>query len=400
MVVLLALVLLGGTVLTGEAQAKEKEVIFLSLADYTGPVAGLNVPGDMGAVDYFKHVNEKGGVNGVKVKFIGVDTRYDVARGVSAYHRYRRNPKVMVMNLISTAMGKALAPMTRRDNLVQLTPNDGEFQAHISNVFIWGPAIQDSFAASLDWMVADWKARGKSGKPIIGYMSWNNPYGLEPLRGGKEYAAKLGVKLLPPEFFPPGCLKHDVYLTRLSSAGANYIYVAGVDPAQTNVMRDAHALGLTKKIQFVSDPWGPTALGVSLHPKAVDGMVIVSFFPRGDEARKNPLVRELWTKYRKQPIEKMNEVYVFGAIWGITFKAALEDALQRVGYDKLTRAEIYKSYQRITGISREGLQGPCAYSKTSRRGSREVKFYKVTEGKIVPITDWVKAPDAVALHKW
>lgn len=400
MVVLFALVLLGGTAVTGKAQAKEKEVIFLSIADYTGPIAGLNVPADMGVEDYFKYLNDKGGVDGVKVKFVGVDTRYDLARGLSAYKRYRRNPKLMVVNSISTPLGKAIAPMTRRDKLVTLTPADGEFQANIGNVFPWGPCYQDAFAASIDWMVADWKKKGKSGKPTIGLLTWDSPYGREVLRGGKEHIEKLGLKFLPPEFFPPGSLKHDVYLTRLARAGANYVYVGGVDPTQTNVMRDAFALGLTKKIQFVSDYWGPSALGVSLHPKALEGMAIVSFFLRGDEARKNPLVSKLWNKYRKQPIEKMNEAYAFGAAWGITFEAALKDALKRVGYKKLTRAEIYESYQRITGISRLGLQGPCAYSKTSRRGSWEVKFYQVKGGKIIPITDWIKAPDAVSLHKW
>jgi hypothetical protein len=55
----------------------EKFVTYLSLADYTAAIAGLNVPGDMGTEDYFKELNAKGGVDGVKVKFIGVDTRYD-----------------------------------------------------------------------------------------------------------------------------------------------------------------------------------------------------------------------------------------------------------------------------------------------------------------------------------
>ena len=51
--------------------AKDKVVVYLSLADYTGPIAGLNVPADMGTEDYFKEINAKGGVDGVKIKYIG-----------------------------------------------------------------------------------------------------------------------------------------------------------------------------------------------------------------------------------------------------------------------------------------------------------------------------------------
>lgn len=231
-------------------------------------------------------------------------------------------------------------------------------------------------------------------------LSWDNAYGREMLRGGKEYAEQKGVKVLPSELFPPGTLKHDVYLTRLEKAGANYVYVGGVDPCQTNVMRDATRLGLTKEIQFISDYWGPSSLGISLHPEALEGMVIVSYFLRGAEAQNHPLLKRIWTTYRKQPPEKMNEGYGMGVAVGITLVGAVKDAMKRVGRDRLTRDEIYKSYQSITGLSREGILGPCAYSPTSRRGSEVVKFYKVMGGKIVPVTDWVKTPDAVSLHKW
>ncbi len=54
----------------------------------------------------------------------------------------------------------------------------------------------------------------------------------------------------------------------------------------------------------------------------------------------------------------------------------------------------------MTGFKRQGITGPNAYSPTSRRGSWEIKFYRVKNTKVIPITDWVKAPDAVSLHKF
>src|SRR4030065_2841588 len=135
-------------VIPGHAQ---KEVTYLSLADYTAAIAGLNVPADMGCEDYIKDLNARGGVDGVKIKFIGVDTRYDVARGVSAYKRYRTEPKLLVANAISTPLGKAVAPLATKDKLVQLVPGDGEFQANLGRIFVWGPTYQDGFAATVDW---------------------------------------------------------------------------------------------------------------------------------------------------------------------------------------------------------------------------------------------------------
>jgi hypothetical protein len=97
----------------------------------------------------------------------------------------------------------------------------------------------------------------------------------------------------------------------------------------------------------------------------------------------------------------MNESYGMGIAWGINFEAAVRDAIKRVGKSKLSREEIFNSYTNsISGLSREGIQGPCTYGPKSRNGSMVVKFYKVTDGQIVPVTDWVKTPDAVSLHQW
>src|SRR4030042_1516024 len=157
----------------------EKFVTYLSLADYTAAIAGLNVPADMGCEDYIKDLNSRGGVDGVKIKFIGVDTRYDVARGVSAYKRYRTEPKLLVANAIGTPIGKAVAPLATKDKIVQLVPGDGEFQAHIGRIFVWGPTYQDAFAATVDWLLADWKTKGKQGMPKLGFISWDSAYGQE-----------------------------------------------------------------------------------------------------------------------------------------------------------------------------------------------------------------------------
>ncbi|MCF8082337.1 MAG: ABC transporter substrate-binding protein [Deltaproteobacteria bacterium] len=383
--------------LTMSTFGAEKEVAYLSLADYTGPIAGLNVPADMGLEDFIKEVNAKGGVDGVKIKFIGIDTRYDVARAVSAYKRYRRTPRLLMVNSISTGIGKAVARLIERDKKAQLVPGDGEFQAHIGRTFLWGPAYQDAFAATLDWIMDDWKKKGKSGTPVVGYLSWDNPYGREHLRGGKEYAEKLGIKFLPPEFFPPGTLKHDVYLTRLAKAGADYIHAGGVDPTPTNVIRDGHALGLTKTIQFTTDYWGPTALGIGVHAEALEGTVITSFYERGEDARNNPFVTDQWKKYRGS-MDKFNEVYGMGMSWGMTYVAGLKKALKTTGYDNLKANHMYKAYQELTGLKKHDIQGPCAYSPKSRLGSKVVKIYRVKDGKIVPITGWREVPNAVGLH--
>ncbi|MBM3141941.1 MAG: hypothetical protein FJ005_02685 [Chloroflexi bacterium] len=390
-----------------KAAPKEKVISYLSLGDYTGPIAGLNVPADTGCEDMFKEINSKGGVDGVKVNAIFVDTRYDTARGVSAYKRYRTEPKLLVVNAISTPFGKAIFPMTMKDKVVQLAPGDGEAQAFIGWVFPWGVCYQNAFGASIDFILEDWKAKGKTGSPIIGYMSWDSAYGREPLRGGKEYAEKLGVQLLPPEFFPTGAPDHSVWLQRLAAGGANYIMIGGVDPTPSNIMRDAMKLGLKDKIQFLDSTfWGPTeAVGIKLHPEATEGCWMNSYYLRGDECWNHPLSAYMVPKYRGMSVAEYRKNapsnYVTGMVWALVYQEGAKRALKAVGYEKLDGEAMKTAYESLTGLDLgQGLVGPCTYTPTNRQGTDVTKFYAVKGGKEVSISGFRKVPDCVALYDW
>jgi len=383
--------------------AEEKVVSYLSLGDYTGPIAGLNVPADTGVADYFKDFNERGGVDGVLMNFIGVDTRYDVARGVSAYKRYRIEKNLLVVNCISTPFGKAIAPMTERDKVVQLAPGDGEFQAFPGWCFPWGPVYQNAFGATIDFIVEKWQEAGNAGMPTIGYMSWDSAYGREPLRGGKEYAEQVGVNLLEPEFFPVGAADHSVWLTRIAENGADWCIIGGVDPTPANILRDAVKLGLKEQMQFVDATyWGPTeAVGIKLHPEACEGAYVCSFYLRGDEAWDHPMAK-MGQKYHAENLrDKFPGNYVTGMGWGMMYETCLEIELDKYGYANINGETHKEAMESLTGVDvLQGIQGPCQYSATGRQGSDVVKFYQVQNGKEVDTSGWRKVPDCVSLHDW
>ena len=381
---------------------EEKYVTYLSLADYTGAIAGLNVPADAGLKAYFDYLNDRGGVEGIKIKMIAVDTRYDAARAVSAYRRYGREHKLLLINAIGTHLDKAVAPLTMKDKICCFCPLDGEFAAHPGMGLLWFMSYQDMFGAALDWMVEDWKAKGNPGMPTVGYYHWDNPHGHEALRGGKEYAAKLGVNLLPPEFNPPGTLDHSVPLTRLAEGGANYIYIGGIDPNSTIVLKSAYDLGLTEKIQFIADIWGPTeTVGMRLYPEAVEGCIVNSPILKGDDARNHPLAKELLPYLGVSSADMNAWMLGMAASWGMTTEAGIKKALEMgVSYEELDGSAFYEAIQKCTGYDKQGIMGPIAYTETQRRQSWEVKFYQFQNHKAVAITDWRRCPDTVSLYAW
>ncbi len=382
------------------SEEAEKYVTFLSLTDFTGAVAGLAASEEGVSKAYFDYLNDKGGIEGIKVKKIAVDTRYDAARAVSAYRRYRNEHKLVMINALGTHIGQAVAPLAEKDKIVVLVPNDGEPVAHPGFTFSWNSTYQDMLAVCLDWMVADWKAKGNAGMPTVGYYHWDNPHGREALKGGLEYAAKLGVNFLTPEFNPPGTVDHSVPLTRMAEGGANYIYIGGIDPNCTLVLKGAYDLGLTEKIQFISDIWGPTeAVGVRLYPEAVEGSIVVGPFLRGADARNHPMAKVV-SEFGYPLSELTGPGLGLGvALFGMTMEAGIKKALEMgYSYEDLDSEAFYEAIQNATGYDRQGIAGPLAYSKTERRGDLEVKLYQFKNHKAVAITDWIRVPDAYKLY--
>jgi len=407
---LVALPLVAGCAEKPAAPEKEKYIGVLSLSDYSGPIATITTGGDTGASMYVEYVNAQGGFDGIKLKWIGVDTRYDTARGVSAYRRYRADPSILVVIPQGTPMVEALRPLIQADDKVLALPGTGKYAARTNGdwlvpgrAYIYAPPYQDMLGAIIDWIIKDWRAKGKSGMPVLGYYNWDNEYGHESLLGGEEYAQKAGVKLLPPEFFPVGAVEHTVPLTRLAEAGANYIFAGGVDPTPAVTIKSAFDLGLTEKIQFIVGYWGLfDHVGGKLYPEAIEGAVVASCYLRGDEGRDHPWCKELRDFKGISRSEWTDCITAGVGTTGMHFIAAIEAAVKMgMSYDEILDGDNFiKAIAASGDYRKEGVTGPFVYSETNRRTLASVKFYQYKNGKEVPITDWMQCPDTVSLHSF
>ncbi len=381
-------------------KAVEKFVTMLDITDITGPAGTVCYPHTIGLEDNFKRINEEGGVDGVKIKLISVDCRYDVARGVSAYKRYRTEPKLVFVGVDITGTTLALLEYFEKDKMCAFSPGGGIFAGRPGRVFIVFSTYQDAFAAYMEKAVSDWKAKGLSGAPNFAYISADNPAGREGLHGSLEYAQEKGYKIVATEFAPVGTMDFTPFLLRLKEKGANRIFIGDwFDPSPAMIVRDARKLGFTQDMQFCADVWGFTKPALKTFGEHLEGMMVCSPYLRGVEADKSYAV-EVWTSSGRGSLEEMSELYLVGVISSVRLRETLRLALKEVGYEKVNGEAIFEASKRITGFVPKGLAGPTTWSEKERRGSRTVKFYQVKDGKTVPLTDWVETPDAVALYKW
>ena len=87
---LVAALVAGGTAFASGAALAQGAEQYIPLLSYrTGPYAPSGIPAADGLMDYYKLVNAKGGINGVKLLVEECETGYDTARSVECYERMK-----------------------------------------------------------------------------------------------------------------------------------------------------------------------------------------------------------------------------------------------------------------------------------------------------------------------
>src|SRR6188768_2868331 len=108
----------GASVVPTAAQAQAKEQFIPVLSYRTGPYAPNGTPWANGYVDYFKLVNAKGGLNGVKLSWEECETGYDTARSVECYERLKgKNGGASLVQPLSTGATFAITEKAPVDKI-------------------------------------------------------------------------------------------------------------------------------------------------------------------------------------------------------------------------------------------------------------------------------------------
>jgi branched-chain amino acid transport system substrate-binding protein len=105
---LVVLVLVASSCAPAAPVVKESVVKIGQMAIFTGPLATLGVPAGHGMIDYVEYLNEKGGVDGIKVEMLWEDTGYLVPKLLSAYKRL--NGAGVVVQISATGTVADVAP--------------------------------------------------------------------------------------------------------------------------------------------------------------------------------------------------------------------------------------------------------------------------------------------------
>ncbi len=388
---------------------EEKSITIGSSHVLTGVPASSAHVTFTGAMEVINYINEvEGGIDGIKIKYVWADDKYDPAAATIAYKNMRnRNHPIMWISMTAGFIASGVADMFERDKTPALFyfAFQPDLWSEADMFFSFGFQPANNFTGLVRWILEDWEASGKTGRPKLGYLHWNMTHGTAPLDiGVARWSEEHGVDFVSRSYAPmPLDLRPSILGMR--EEGVDYLYLQGVVGDATVFIRDARAAGLWGgDMKFIIDATvSPYDALLPIIGEDAEGLYQITN-------------NEPWTSGPSDAIKKQLDIYEYAGhspkrvdgaahvAWMEVLKATLRQAVADVGYENLNGEAMYNALLKLgpmdTNLTGFNLTGWGPDKKMAQEGIIMLQFRKMAPGSEMPpdgilmetvaISDWIE----------
>ncbi len=254
LVLAVAAVAAGASVVSTSAFAQSKEQFIPVLSYRTGPYGPNGAPWANGYVDYFKLINARGGINGVKISFEECETGYDTARSVECYERLKgKNGGASLVQPLSTGATYAITEKATLDKVPLVTIGYGRSEAADGTIFKWNFPLAGNYWVAADVILQDIaKKEGGFGKlkgKKIALVYHDSPYGKEPIPLLEERSKMHGFDLQLLPVTAPGVEQKATWL-QVRQSRPDYVVLWGWGVMNSTAIKEAQATGYPREKMY------------------------------------------------------------------------------------------------------------------------------------------------------
>ncbi|MGY3617168.1 ABC transporter substrate-binding protein [Bradyrhizobium sp. USDA 10063] len=251
----------------GAPKAAEGELILGQTMPYSGPASALSSVGKV-QTRYFQMINERGGINGRRIKLISLDDGYSPPKAVEQTRRLVENDEVVaIFGSMGTAQNAAVQKYLNGRKVPQLfvfAASDRFADPKTSPYTISGMTLFSTEAAIYARLVSETIPQAR-----VAVLYQNDDYGREYLRSFKAELGRLGsqaeiVATAPYEVTSPTV---DSQVVSLASSNANVFLNASTGKFTSQAIRKASELGWRAQ-QFL--PIGSNFVATILKPAGLE----------------------------------------------------------------------------------------------------------------------------------
>ena len=345
------------------------------LADLTGPTGDVGKPYAEGVQAYKQYANSQGGINGKLIDMQMFDYAYNKDKAINQYKKYKEDGVVAIEGW-GTGDTEALTGFVSADKIPYISAS---YSAHLTDPkkapynFFAAADYTTALRAGLLYIKENWKEKRA---PKIVFIYPNVPYGIAPIKGGKEYAKELGFEVLSDENVDLKAIEANSQLLSVKNKGADFAWIGGTTNSTAVILKDAKKLGLATK--FFSNIWGIDESTPKLAAGAEEGaLVMAGSTTYGANVPGMKLLEQI-TGNKPQPTP-----FIRGYVSMMILVEALKRADKSTG-GKITGPAVKAALETFKDFDTGGLTpAKITYTPTDHRPFMAVNIMEMQKGKLV-----------------
>ena len=371
----------GASALAADQMGVSKnEIVIGTIQDLSGPLAGFGKALRLGMQMRVDEINDQGGINGRKVKFIAEDSGYDPKKGLLAAQKMVQQDKIFAMvGTIGTAVNLATFP-TLFDkgvmNLFPLTAAREMYEPLHKLKFSFAAPYYTQIRMGVKWMA---KERGAKKFCVI-YQ--DDDFGTEVLKGAEDGLKDIGMTFAEKTSFKRGATDFSAQVAKMKSSDCDTVVLGTIIRETIGTIGTARKIGWNP--HFIGSSAAYTDLVHKLGGKAMDGLYAMHQVqvPYGDDASKN--VRDWFAAYKA----KFNEEPGLFSAYGYVAMDMFMQTAKKTGTN-LTTDNFLKVLESTT-FARDMFGSPeYKFGPKQHLGNEKSKVGQIQNGRWVAVTDYL-----------
>src|SRR6476659_100892 len=203
--------------------ATDTEIKLGNIMPYSGPASAYGVIGKIEDA-YFKMINEQGGINGRKIKFVSYDDAYSPPKAVEQARKLVESDEVLFLfGPLGTPSNTAIQKYLNSKKIPQLFVATGATKFGDYKDFPWTMGWQPAYQSE-GRIYATYLLKEKPGAKIA-IMYQNDDFGKDLLKGLKDgLGEKAGSMIVGEESYEVSEPTIDSHIVKLKSTGADVYF--------------------------------------------------------------------------------------------------------------------------------------------------------------------------------
>src|SRR6266403_65244 len=379
-VLLAAEVLAGVALAQNESRGVTKTEIVLGMhTDLSGPAATYGVSSSNAVKMRFDEINDKGGIQGRKIRLVVEDTQYQVPRAVQAGAKLINRDRIFAMVApLGTPMNNALFKDqfdAGVPNLFPLSAARSMYEPFNKLKFYGAASYVDQVRAGINYFVA------KKGKKALCAMYQDTDFGKEVLDGIQMQADKLKIKVAETTTHKPTDQDFTAQITRLKAAGCDLVVLGTIVRDSIVPYATARKIGWTE-VDFLGSAASYDLFVAAAQGGVTEGLYAMGLTDMPYRDTLSPAAQAWFDRYKDRFKVEPNIGAVYGHVAADLTAVALDKAGASLSLDSFVKAmESIKGYRDI-------FNGPeVSFGPDKHQGASSSFLAVVKGGRRVRLTD-------------